>query len=823
MTPKPNFTPRAQQAINESKKIALKYGNELITLDHLFLGMVNLSAGILSEVLYLLQINQDALRIEIENSLFDFNQEGNNVFIPEDLEPVYDEHFHLVLKVSAAISDKLGHEYVGLEHILLALLKYEESNIPHYFESFHASGDDIIAEVREYLHLSKDHVQPKQDRLKFFTQQAAPKETKLTNLEKFATNLNLKAQQGKFDNIIGKEKEIDDVCEILCRRTKNNPVLLGEPGVGKTAIVEGLAQNIAKGTSCDFLLSKVIYSLDLGSLIAGTKYRGQFEERLKAIIDEARKNTDIILFIDEIHTLVGAGSAEGSMDAANLLKPLLARGELKCIGATTQTEYKKSILKDGALDRRFQSVKVIEPSKEQTRQIIDGIKSNYEKFHTIVYPEDVLDLIVDLSSKYILDKQFPDKAIDIMDQAGSKVKIKNIERPQKAKDIENQLEQLALEESRIQSSGSLLSKIEDEQINLLEQYDQVITQWAAKTMKAKICVTKKDIYEVLSSRTGVPISDISKKDSEKMLGLFKNLNNKIVGQTEALSEISESILRSKSGLQDANKPVGSFLLVGASGTGKTYTAKCIAEFIYGSMKSLIQLDMSEYSEKISSSRLIGASPGYVGYEEGGELTEKVRRNPYSVILFDEVEKAHPEVLNILLQILEEGILTDNSGRKIDFSNCIIILTGNIGSEKAAKPNIGFGTSDGKEEAKNKLKAELKTFFRPEFLNRLNDIILFNDFDLSRLIEITKLEFKKLSEKLKEKKIKLSTTTSLVKYIADEAIKEKMGARPIKRLIQKNIENELSKLILSKSLPEGASVKFSYIKSQVKYEIKELEA
>jgi ATP-dependent Clp protease ATP-binding subunit ClpC len=424
-------------------------------------------------------------------------------------------------------------------------------------------------------------------------------------------------------------------------------------------------------------------------------------------------------------------------------------------------------------------------------------------------------LIVDLSSKYILDKQFPDKAIDIMDQAGSKVKIKNIERPQKAKDIENQLEQLALEESRIQSSGSLLSKIEDEQINLLEQYDQVITQWAAKTMKA--------IYEVLSSRTGVPISDISKKDSEKMLGLFKNLNNKIVGQTEALSEISESILRSKSGLQDANKPVGSFLLVGASGTGKTYTAKCIAEFIYGSMKSLIQLDMSEYSEKISSSRLIGASPGYVGYEEGGELTEKVRRNPYSVILFDEVEKAHPEVLNILLQILEEGILTDNSGRKIDFSNCIIILTGNIGSEKAAKPNIGFGTSDGKEEAKNKLKAELKTFFRPEFLNRLNDIILFNDFDLSRLIEITKLEFKKLSEKLKEKKIKLSTTTSLVKYIADEAIKEKMGARPIKRLIQKNIENELSKLILSKSLPEGASVKFSYIKSQVKYEIKELEA
>ena len=408
---------------------------------------------------------------------------------------------------------------------------------------------------------------------------------------------------------------------------KNNPVLLGEPGVGKTAIVEGLAQNIVKGECSDFLINKIIYSLDLGSLIAGTKYRGQFEERLKGIIEEAKKNKDIILFIDEIHTLVGAGSAEGSMDAANLLKPLLARGELKCIGATTQEEYKKSILKDGALDRRFQAVKVIEPTKEQARQIIQGIKHKYEEFHSIHYPDEVLDLVIDLTARYILDKQFPDKAIDILDQAGSKVKIQNIERPQAAKEIEQKLEELALKESKMIASGIESVLIEDQQLELLEEYDQVISDWAKKTLRKKISVSKKDIYEVISSRTGVPVSDVSKKDSEKLLGLFKKLNKKVVGQSEALQEISECILRSKSGLQDDNKPVGSFLLVGASGTGKTYTAKCIAEFIYGSKDKLIQLDMSEFSEKISASRLIGASPGYVGYEEGGEAYRKSSPQP----------------------------------------------------------------------------------------------------------------------------------------------------------------------------------------------------
>jgi ATP-dependent Clp protease ATP-binding subunit ClpC len=823
MTPKPNFTPRAQQAISEAKRVAIKFGNEFISLEHLFYGMVNLNAGILSEILFLLQIDQEILKEEIEKTFYIVETDSTQAFVPEDFQAEYDEHFHLVLKVAASISEKLGHEYVGVEHMLLALLKYEHSSIPSFFDQFNATEDDIIAEVREYLHISKEQTPPKQNRIKFIKKNSQTnKESKQPNLEKFATNLNEIAKKGKFDNIIGKESEIYDVSEILCRRTKNNPVLLGEPGVGKTAIVEGLAQNIVKGTCSDFLVSKIIYSLDLGSLIAGTKYRGQFEERLKGIIDEAKKNKDVILFIDEIHTLVGAGSAEGSMDAANLLKPLLARGELKCIGATTQSEYKKSILKDGALDRRFQSVKVIEPNKEETRQILEGVKDRYESFHSIHYPAETLDLIVDLVAKYILDKQFPDKAIDIMDQVGSKVKIKNIERPQIAKDIEHQLEQLAVKEAKLQSVGYPHDQIEDEQLDLLEKYDQIITKWAKKTMKKRIAVKPKDVFEVLSSRTGVPVKDMSKKDSEKMLGLFKNLRRRIIGQKQALQEISESILRSKSGLQDPNKPVGSFLLVGASGTGKTHTAKCIAEFIYGSKSTLIQIDMSEYSEKIAATRLIGAAPGYVGYEEGGELTEKVRRNPYSVVLFDEVEKAHPEVLNILLQIMEEGVVTDNTGRKIHFNNCIIILTGNIGSEKAAKPNIGFGQSDSESVAKDKLFQELKTFFRPEFLNRLNEVILFNDFDVKELAKIVKLEASKVSDKLIHKNIKMSITPSVSTYIAEQAAKEKMGARPIRRIIQKLIENQLSTLLLSKQLPENSTIKFSLIKGELEYKITEEE-
>ncbi len=820
MKPKPNFTPRAQQAINEAKKAAKIYLSRTVNLEHLFYGMVKLSAGILSEILFLLNVDQNSLIKEISDSLEKqaIDEYASGEYNDQE-DPVYDEHFHMVLKVAASISFKLGHEYVGLEHILLALLKYEESPVPFYFKLFNSSEEDVISEVREYLHISNERPQESKES----TPKAILSPPQLPQtLEKFAVNFNERASKGKLDNIIGKDQEIKDMCEILCRRTKNNPILLGDPGVGKTAIVEGLAFKIFKNEAPDFLLGKTIYGLDLGSLIAGTKYRGQFEERLKKIIEEAKKDKNIILFIDEIHTLVGAGSAEGSMDAANLLKPLLARGELKCIGATTQEEYKKSIMKDGALDRRFQPVRAKEPTKEETRAILYGIKDKYENFHSIKYSNEIIDLIIELTSKYILDKQFPDKAIDIMDQAGSKVKIRNVQRPEEAKEIERELERLAIKESQMEMVNGKSLLIEDEQLYLLEKYDEVIKNWAETKLNRKFKVTKRDIYEVISSRTGVPVKEMSKRDSQRMIGLFKDLKSKIIGQDQSIKEISEAILRSQSGLKDPNKPIGGFLLIGKSGTGKTHTAKCIAEFIYGDKKNLIQLDMSEYSEKITASRLTGASPGYVGYEEGGILTEKVRRNPYSVVLFDEIEKAHPEVVNILLQILEEGNVTDNAGRKIYFNNCTVIMTGNIGAEQLETNHIGFApNSDSHKE--DLVTKELKKTFKPEFINRLSQIILFNDFNKEDLKKIIKIEVSKIGDKLFDKNIKVKATPSLVNYIQSLCIEEKLGARPIKRLIEKNIENPLSELILSKKVISNQIVTFGYARKKVTISIREVKA
>ena len=812
MTPKPNFTPRAQQAISEAKRVAKKFQNNLISVEHLFYAIVNLNAGILNEILFILNINPEELKLEIEKSL---SPNTTDQYPQDEDEPTYDEHFHLILKVSVSISSKLSHEYVGIEHILLSLLKYEYSAIPDFFMKFNASEDDIISEVREYLHISKDMAKPQIPKIKFTTKTPIQKkDSKCPNLEKFASNLMELCKQKKIDEVIGKQREIEEVCEILCRRTKNNPVLLGDPGVGKTAITEGLSMKIHNGDCPDFLIGKVIYSLDLGSLIAGTKYRGQFEERLKGIIEEVKKHPEIILFIDEIHTMVGAGAAEGAMDAANLLKPLLARGDLKCIGATTQEEYKKTILKDGALDRRFQPVKVSEPSKEEAVQILMGIKNKYEKFHSITYSEDIINTIVNLADKYIPSKKFPDKAIDILDQVGAKVKIKNIKRPQEARDIEDRLEQLAEKEFNLESLGYSIDQIEEEQIALLEQYDKIIEAWANKTIKKKFAAKDKDVHLVVSARTGIPIKEIAQSEGQKILNLATNLNKKIIGQKHAINEICQSIIRSRSGLKEKNKPVGSFLLVGASGTGKTLTAKYIAEFIFGDPGCLIQLDMSEYSEKISSSRLNGASPGYVGYEEGGELTEKVRKNPYSVILFDEIEKAHPDVLNILLQIMEEGCLTDNSGRQVSFTNTIIIMTGNVGAEEIAKPNIGFGPSHSESESADKLKKSLKKVFKPEFLNRLNEVIKFNDFSDKDFLKITKLELNKINNKLSDQQITVTFSPAVSSRISNQAQSENLGARPIKRIIQDVIENKLSEFLLINKPKPGSKISFGISKDQI---------
>lgn len=813
MKQKPNFTPRAQQAISQAKKVAEKYNSPIITLEHLFYGMLKLSAGIVHEILYLLGVDQELIKGEIERNLASVDVGDQR------MELVYDEHFHLVLKVSATVSEKLGHEYVGLEHMLLALLKYKPSPAGLYFNSLGLELEDIIEEVKNYLHFTKlgpsDVIRNKQ----LAPPPQKTREHSTVNLDKFAANYNVLAMQGKFDLIVGKESEISSVCEILCRRTKNNPILLGDPGVGKTAIVEGLAQKIVSSEAPDFLINKIIYSLDLGSLIAGTKYRGQFEDRLKKVIDETKKNQNIILFIDEIHTLIGAGAAEGSMDAANMLKPLLARGEIKCIGATTQEEYKKSILKDGALDRRFQAVKAIEPTPEETRDILMVIRNRYEDFHGISYDDGIINLIIELSSKYMQNRHFPDKAIDIMDQAGSKVKIKKIQRPESAKAIERTLEELALQEADEGTSFNR-DKIKCEQEDLLIQYDEILSKWAKKTLRKKIPVTPSDIYEVISSRTGVPVQELSKSESKRLLNLKSNLKKFIVGQDEALEEISNAILRSRSGLQGENKPIGSFLLLGQSGTGKTYTSKIISKAMFGGADQIIQLDMSEYSDKVSSNKMIGSSPGYVGYEEGGILTEKIRKNPYSVVLFDEIEKAHPDVLNMLLQILEEGSLADNFGRKVSFSNSIIILTGNVGSSIADKKNMGFVNQASPKEGMLNLKKELKKTFKPEFLNRLDQVILFKEFDKASMNRIVRLEIEKIQNKIKSKRISVRGTPAFVALITEKALEEKSGARPVHRLLQKNIENKLSELILNEEISEGDRITFSSRKGNVSHSITE---
>jgi ATP-dependent Clp protease ATP-binding subunit ClpC len=817
MKQKPNFTPRAQQAIRQAKRIAKKYNATIITLEHLLFGMLDLNAGIVNEILYILSIDSSLLKEEIESQLsLDSKNHPPN-------ETVFDEHFTIVLKVSASLSEKLGHEYVGLEHILLSMLKYSPSPTEFYLKVIGVSAETVIEEVRNYLRFTKETGSPSNKKDKKTSWKNPPlgktKECVSPYLDKFASNLNSLAQDGKFDKIIGKDREINDVCEILCRRIKNNPILLGDPGVGKTAIVEGLAQRICAAEAPDFLLGKTIYGLDLGALIAGTKYRGQFEDRLKKIMDEAKKNPNIILFVDEIHTLIGAGAAEGSMDAANMLKPLLARGEIKCIGATTQEEYKKSILKDGALDRRFQAVGVIEPTISETKEILKGIRSRYEEFHGICYSDQILDLITELASKYILDKQFPDKAIDIMDQVGSKVKIKKIHRPEKAKEIEHRLEELAIREADSMKDSELFD-VHEEQVSLLDQYESILSRWVVKYKNKKISVCSKEVYEVVSSRTGIPVQELSKLESKRLLGLKSTLNKHIIGQSKAIEEISNSILRSRSGLKDDNKPIGSFLLLGPTGTGKTYISKMVSQIMFGGSDKIIQLDMSEYSEKISSSRMVGAAPGYVGHEEGGVLTEKIRKNPYSVVLFDEIDKAHPDVVNMLLQVLEEGFLTDSLGRQVSFRNSIIMLTGNVGAHLMEKESLGFMSSKETETPKDRIKEELKKTFKPEFLSRLSAIISFKHFDKKDMRKIVRLEIKKIQEKLNKKNITIKATPAFINVIAEKAELEKSGARPVNRMLQKHIENELSELILNDELKDGGHIIFSARSGKLHHKVKE---
>ena len=807
---KPNFTPRAQEAIINSKKIAEDLKRRVVTEDHLCLAISRINSLSLQDF-------YDAcglLREEFEKFCSVRLKEGES---KSGKKSYFSSTYKTALGEAVKCAEGFGHDYIGLEHILLSLLDIEECLLSKFLKGRSLDTDQAKLTIRARFVFNEADVRPVTK--DSHRQELSTKETSAEKPQqslKYTVNLNEKAANGKFDKVIGRESEIEDMSEVLCRRSKNNPILLGEPGVGKTAVVEGLAQQIVDSKCTDFLLNKTIYALDLAAMIAGTKYRGQFEERLKKTMEDISKNKNIILFIDEIHTIVGAGSAEGTMDAANILKPVLARGEIMCIGATTRNEYKKTILKDGALDRRFQPILVEEPSQEECIQILNGIKDRYEAFHGVKYPESVIDLSVSLSSRYINDRQLPDKAIDLLDQAGSKAKIRNFQRPKEALNIEDEIAKLYENEKKSSEPHIVIKKRDD----LLKKYTKIIEDWAEESSSATYEVCDSDIYEVLTQKTGVPSEEISSTERDKVLNLKKSLSKKVIGQDYVVKKISESILRNKAGFADSSKPIGSFLFLGASGVGKTYLAKQLAESMFGGAKNLIQFDMSEFTEKSSSSKLLGAAPGYVGFDESNSIVDKVKKNPYSVILFDEVEKAHEEVTSLLLQILEEGEISDSSGRTVSFQNCIIILTGNIGSALTKKSStVGFGASnENKQDAYEKIKEQAKTKLKPELINRIDTIAIFNNFELENIKKITSLELEKFSRRASSKISKIKFAPSIVNYIANKASEENDGARPIKKIIKQEIEVPLAEKILQKNLAQKLTASVSRIKNQTRFKL-----
>ncbi len=795
----PNFTPRAQQVIKYSKEIALEYNRKEVSPIFLFLGILNLRYGPIRDTLAACGVDGDHLA----------------TFIAEDIVPSaqkitksecsFSESFVNTLQLSSDYSETLGHDYIGIEHIFLALLDHPDSVCLSYFSKFGASINQLMDAVHLQFVRGLDSANNFREKMQSSPFSPPPNAKDSSRaLDAFALNYNSLAQQGKFDSIIGREHEVNEMVEILCRRKKNNPLLLGEAGVGKTALVEGLAQRIISRSVPEFLSSKQIYALDLASMVAGTKYRGQFEDRLKKVLTEVKKDQNIILFIDEIHTIIGAGSSEGGLDTANILKPPLSRGEISCIGATTNSEYKKHFSKDAALGRRYECVEVKEPSTQDTLKILEGTISKYENYHGLLYEPHCLKLAVDLSQRYMPDRRLPDKAIDLIDQSGARVKVRSNKKPKKLIDLEIQIADAIADSAQ---SGEF-EDFNSENSQIFEEYKKALEKWVKSSSNKKSLVKPTDLYHVVSNKTHIPYDEVSKSESKRLLNLESTLNKKIIGQSESVKSICKSIIRNRCGLGAENRPIGCFLLLGSTGSGKTHTAKILAESVFGGEEKLIRFDMTEYSEKISSSRLTGASPGYIGYEEGGQLTESIRRQPYSVVLFDEIEKAHPEVIQTLLQIMDDGILTDNFGKTANFTNSIIILTGNIGSDIISnKATLGFQQSsyDSSSEIKNKVKDLAKKTFKPEFINRLDEIVVYKNFSNSDLKKIARVELNKIKNKLIKKGVKLNYTKSAVDLISELAAKENLGARPIKRILGDKIENLIANYMLSSESKEERDV------------------
>lgn len=818
------FSNRVKEVISLSREEALRLGHDYIGTEHLILGMIREGEGVAVSVLKKLGVPLDQLRGEIERV-----SKGTATHEIKNLANIpLTRASEKTLKITYLEAKVFKAQLIGTEHLLLSILRDPDNLATQILNKFDVAYD-VVKEMLEYQQdqptASSDTDDPDDDSSKMFSSGAsgAGKEKKGAEksrtpvLDNFGRDLTKLAEDNKLDPIVGREKEIERVAQILSRRKKNNPILIGEPGVGKTAIAEGLALRIVQKKVARVLFGKRVVTLDLASLVAGTKYRGQFEERMKAVMNELEKSPDVILFIDELHTIVGAGGASGSLDASNMFKPALARGEIQCIGATTLDEYRQYIEKDGALARRFQMVMVDSTSVDETIQILDNIKEKYEDHHHVSYTKEAIEACVKLSDRYISDRFLPDKAIDVLDEAGARVHINNIHVPEEIVKFEAAIEEVKKEKNRVVKSQKYeeAAQLRDKEKKLIEQLDLAKARWEEKTRTEKYTVTEENVADVIGMMTGIPANRIAQKESNKLLGMADQLSGKVIGQEEAIKKLVKAIQRTRVGLKDPKKPIGSFIFLGPTGVGKTELAKVLATYLFDKDDTLVRIDMSEYMEKFSVSRLVGAPPGYVGYEEGGQLTEKVRRKPYSVVLLDEIEKAHPDVFNILLQVLDDGILTDGLGRRVDFRNTIIIMTSNIGVRdlKDFGAGIGFATKAKRENEeelmKSTIQSALKRAFSPEFLNRLDDVIVFNSLQREHIHKIIDITLGKLFARILSLGYNVELTEKAKDFLAEKGYDQQFGARPLNRAIQKYLEDPVAEEILKGEVTEGGTILADY--------------
>ncbi len=810
------FSPRVKDVIAYSKEEAMRLGNDYIGVEHLLLGLIREGSGKGIRILSEFSVNLNQIRTEIESTL---NKTSNaNASAVGNIPLV--KQAEKVLKMTYLEAKVFKSQLIGTEHLLLSILKNEDSSACAVLNKYGIIYDNVKEELEnmtEENHLPKAEFPGSQDEegenFSAAQKKSADPKSKTPVLDNFGRDLTKMAELGKLDPIVGREKEIERVSQILSRRKKNNPILIGEPGVGKSAIAEGLAIRIVQRKVSRILFNKRIVSLDLASLVAGTKYRGQFEERMKAVMQEIEKNPDVILFIDEIHTIIGAGGASGSLDASNMFKPALARGEMQAIGATTLDEYRQYIEKDGALERRFQKVLIEPTSISETIQILNNIKEKYEEHHMVTFTQEAIEACVKLTDRYISDRHLPDKAIDAMDEVGSRVHITNINVPKEILDIEAKIEAINIEKANVikQAKYEEAAILRDDERKLQDQLEIEKKKWEDDSKAKRVQVTEDNVAEVVSMMCGIPVTRIAQKESGKLVNMAEELRGKVIGQDEAVEKVVKAIQRNRAGLKDPNKPIGSFFFLGPTGVGKTQLAKVLSRYLFDTEDSLIRIDMSEYMEKFSISRLVGAPPGYVGYEEGGQLTEKVRRKPYAIILLDEIEKAHPDVFNLLLQVLDDGHMTDGLGRKIDFKNTIVIMTSNIGARQLAEfgTGVGFGTktqSEQKEEnSKVVIQNALRKAFAPEFLNRVDDMIMFKSLTRESIYKIIDLELQNLYGRINDLGYKIEMSDKAKDFIVDKGYDEKFGARPLKRAIQKYIEDPLAEEIIKSNLQEGDKI------------------